>query len=81
MADLRATGGDLGPEWWQSSFFGVHAAADAVNAGFTTAAEQEGIAAAVFSDIVALPSLSHFNQYFVADALGRMGLLDRGVGT
>ena len=79
VADLRKTHGDLGQEWWQSSFFGVHAAADAVNAGFTTPVEQEGIAAAVFSDIVALPSLSHFNQYFIADALGRMGLLDRGV--
>ena len=79
VEELRNTPGNLGREWWQSSAFGVHAAADAINAEFTTPAEQEGIAAAVFSDIVALPSLSHFNQYFIADALGRMGLLDRGV--
>ena len=79
VAELRKTPGDLGKAWWQSSAFGVHAAADAINAEFTSQTEQEGIAAAVFSDIVALPSLSHFNQYFIADALGRMGLLDRGV--
>jgi alpha-L-rhamnosidase len=76
---LRRSSGDLGGPWWNSSFFGLHAGSDAINAQFTNSAEQAGIANRVLSDIVALPSLSHFNQYFIAQALARIGALDRGV--
>ena len=57
-AMMRAMGGDP----WYSSF-GLHASADAVNAGFLTPDEQIGIiAAGQLGDIVTLPSQSNFNQ-------------------
>lgn len=63
--------------WYKD--FGLHAAADAINTGFTTVEEQAGMAAAVLSDIVQLPSLSHFNQFFIANSFAMMGAFDRGV--
>jgi hypothetical protein len=63
---------------WYSSF-GLHAGADAVNAGFLTQDEMNGIANGPISDIVILPSQSNFNQYFILQALSGLGQLDRGV--
>jgi alpha-L-rhamnosidase len=63
--------------WWKS--LGLHAAADAINTGLTTIEEQAGMSTAVLSDIVQLPSLSHFNQYFIVNSFAVMGALDRGV--
>jgi hypothetical protein len=63
--------------WWKD--LGLHAAADAINTGFTTAEEQAGMSSAVLSDIVQLPSLSHFNQFFIVKSFAVMGALDRGV--
>ena len=73
-ADIRAMGGT---PWYGS--FGLHAGADAVNAGFLTPVEAAGIAAGALSDIVKLPSQSNFNQYFILQALGSLGQLDRAV--
>ena len=57
-AMMRAMGGD---PWYGS--FGLHASADAVNAGFLTPDEQIGIiAAGQLGDTVTLPSQSNFNQ-------------------
>jgi hypothetical protein len=50
-AELRAMGGT---PWYGS--FGLHAGADAVNAGFLSPDEEAGIAAGAISDIVKLPS-------------------------
>ena len=63
---------------WYSTF-GLHAGADAVNAGFLTQDEMNGIASGPISDVVALPSQSNFNQYFILQALAGLGQLDRGV--
>ena len=63
--------------WWGG--LGLHAGADAINANFTTPAETAGIVESVMSDIVRLPSLSHFNQYFILTATGVAGQLDGGV--
>lgn len=57
---IRGMGGNP----WYSSF-GLHAGADAVNAGFLDASEQAGIAAGAIGDPVKLPSQSNFNQYFI----------------
>jgi hypothetical protein len=73
-ADIRAMGGT---PWYGS--FGLHAGADAVNAGFLTLAEQAGIAAGAVSDIVKLPSQSNFNQYFILRSMALLGQLDRAV--
>lgn len=73
-ADIRAMGG---VPWWRS--FGLHAGADAVNAGFLTPDEAAGVAGGAIGDIVQLPSQSNFNQYFILQALSGLGQLDRGV--
>lgn len=74
-AAVRAGGGT----WWAP--LGLHAGADAINAGFTTPAEVGAIADAVLSDVVVVPSQSNFNQYFILQALAGAGMLDRGVET
>ena len=68
----------MGASPWYGEF-GLHAGADAVNAGFLNAAEQAGIAAGAIGDPVKLPSQSNFNQYFILHALAGLGQLDRGV--
>ena len=74
-AQIRAMGGS---PWYGS--FGLHASADAVNAGFLTPDEAAGIVAlGALGDIVKLPSQSNFNQYFILQALSGLGQLDRGV--
>ena len=72
-AKIRAMGG--GPSWYSS--FGLHASADAVNAGFLTPDEMAGVAAGALSDIVKAPSQSQFNSYFILQALGTLGQMDR----
>ncbi len=61
-------------EWYKS--FGLHAAADAINTGFTTVPEQQEMYANEFSDRVNRISLSPFNQYFIINALSQMGRYD-----
>ncbi len=73
-ADIRAMGG---APWYGA--FGLHAGADAVNAGFLTPAEAAGVAGGAIRDIVQLPSQSNFNQYFILQALSGLGQLDRGI--
>jgi len=63
--------------WWAP--LGLHAGADAINTGLLEPAEAAGIVAQSLMDIVRLPSLSHFNQYFVLTATALAGLLDGGV--
>jgi hypothetical protein len=60
--------------WYKS--FGLHAAADAINTGFTSAEEQHEMYASEFSDRVNRISLSPFNQYFIINALSEMGKYD-----
>jgi hypothetical protein len=49
--------------------FGIHAAADAINAGFTTPGEQQILFENEFSNRVNRLSFSPFNQYFIIQAL------------
>jgi hypothetical protein len=52
--------------------FGVHAAADAVAAGFLNAQEQENIWRTAFSERLHRISYSPFNQYFIIQSLAKM---------
>lgn len=61
--------------------FGIHAAADAVNAGFTTPAEQDSLFTNDFSDRVQRLSYSPFNQYFIIQAMASMGRTDDALST
>jgi alpha-L-rhamnosidase len=60
--------------WYKT--FGLHAAADAINTGFTAGAEQLEMYKNDFSDRVNRISLSPFNQYFIINALSQMGRYD-----
>lgn len=72
VVDLRADTG------WTDRF-GLHAAADAVNAGFTTSAEQARLFEREFSDRATRVSFSPFNQYFVIQAMARMHRYDEAL--
>lgn len=61
-------------EWYLD--FGLHAAADAVNAGFTSSGEQAALYRNEFSNRVNRLSFSPFNQYFIIQALARMNRYD-----
>jgi alpha-L-rhamnosidase len=61
-------------DWFRS--FGLHAAADAINADFSTRGEQQEMYKKEFCDRVNRISLSPFNQYFIIHALARMGKYD-----
>jgi len=69
MADLRRT-----PAWYSN--FGLHAAADAVTTGLLTGGEPDALFDSQFRDRVNRLSLSPFNQYFILQALARMGKYD-----
>jgi len=59
--------------------FGLHAEADAVNAGFTTTKEQKVLYAKEFSDRVNRISYVPFNEYFIIQAMARMGKIDDAI--
>jgi hypothetical protein len=67
------------PSW--PGKFGIHAAADAVDAGFTFPAEQASLFANDFSDRVQRLSYSPFNEYFIIQALGRMNRHDAALSS
>jgi len=69
----------LNAEWY--SDFGIHAASDAINAGFTTGEEQEAMFETVFKDRLSRVSYSPFNQYFIIQALARMGRYNEAMET
>jgi hypothetical protein len=74
IADLRKTPG------WHASF-GLHAAADAMTTGLLEAAEQDALYEKQFRDRVNRVSLSPFNQYFILQALARIGKYDDALST
>lgn len=65
------------PSW--TDRFGTHAAADAVNAGFTTPAEQDKLFANAFSDRIRRLSFSPFNEYFIIGAMAKIGRTDEAL--
>lgn len=64
---------------WDASY-GIHAAAGAVNAGVATPAEQRDLFARDFSDRVTRLSYSPFNEFFIIQAMARMGHFDAALG-
>jgi alpha-L-rhamnosidase len=56
--------------------FGLHAAADAINTGNLNDTEKEALFEKWFLDRVNRVSLSPFNQYFIIQAMARMGKHD-----
>ena len=71
----------LGGDAWPSRL-GTHAAAEALNAeGFATEAEVEAILAAQLDDAVHVCSLSNFNQYWILQALGNSGAMDKAIAS
>ncbi len=74
MAELRKNS-----DW--TAAFGLHAAADAINTGCLSSAEKEALFEKLFLDRVNRLSLSPFNQYFIIQALARMGKHDDALST
>lgn len=73
-AELRAD-----PHWHEA--LGVHALADAVNAGCATSEEQATIYGREFADRLNRLSFSTFNQYFILQAMSAMGRVDEALVT
>jgi hypothetical protein len=67
------------PGWVDSAT--IFSAADAINAGVPTAAQTDTLYRRVFANPVERISLSSFNEYFILNAMGRMGWTDPGLQT
>ncbi len=65
---------------WNSNF-GLHAAADAINASFLNEPEQNDLIKRTFSDRQQRLSYSPFNQYFIIQALTKAGLYNEALNT
>jgi len=79
-AGAEAIRNTLGNSW--SETLGVHAAAEALNApGFSTPDESADILDAQLNDAVQICSLSNFNQYWLLQALGNAGAMDKAISS
>lgn len=67
------------PEWMIS--LGIHAASDAVNAGFADAGERESIWQNAFTDRLQRMSYSPFNQYFIIRSMAAMDRYPEALST
>ena len=74
MAELRRD-----PSWFAAA--GLHAAADAVTTGLLDRTEEEAFFEREFRHRVNRVSFSPFNQYFIIQALARMGKHDDALST
>ena len=74
MAEVRSI-----PAW--HSTFGLHAAADAITTGLLTGVETDALFQGHFRDRVNRLSLTPFNQYFILQALARMGKHDEALSS
>lgn len=74
---LIATLRNHSSQWWAA--FGMHSFAEAVNAGFTTPAEQAAMME-LYSNPVTLNSYAPFNNFFLLLALTRMQRNDLALG-
>ena len=79
MADRRAAEIRAEPDWLEH--LGLHAAAEAIDAGVTVAAEQDWLYQREFSDRLNRLSYSPFNQYFVIRGMARMNRFDEALTT
>lgn len=69
----------MNPSW--AEHLGVHAAADAVNAGFTNHEEKQQLLSKAFSDRMQRLSYSPFNQYFIIQSLAGIQEYDKALNT
>ena len=74
MAGLRESA-----SW--STGFGLHAAADAINTGSLSHQEGDAMSRRHFQDRGNRVSFSPFNQYFIIQAMARMGNYDEALGS
>jgi len=79
IADQRV--GELRGDSNWAERFGLHASAEAVDAGAATPADQQRLFQREFSDRLNRLSYSPFNQYFVIRAMARMNRLDEALTT
>lgn len=70
-ADARAAEVRADPDWHET--LGIHALSDAINAGCVEEDEQAAIVEREFADRLNRLSYSPFNQYFILQALARLG--------
>ena len=74
MAEIRTN------SLWISEF-GIHSFSDAVNTGLLNSEEQNSLLKKHFMDRVNRLSISPFNQYFIIQAMARMGKYDDALST
>lgn len=74
VAELRAD-----PRWFEP--LGVHALAEAINAGCVAPGEQQTIFEQEFADRLNRLSFSTFNQYFILQAMAAIGRYDEALVT
>jgi alpha-L-rhamnosidase len=67
------------PDWVNSAT--IFAAADAINAGVPTAAQEDTLYRRVFANPVERISFSSFNEFFILKAMGQMGWTDPALQT
>lgn len=79
MAQRLAEQMRSGRDWMTD--FGLHAAADAIDAGIPTDEEAKQLYAREFSDPVTRLSYSPFNQYFILQAMARMAKYDDAISS
>ena len=78
-ASSAAIRAELGGDSW-ASMLGVHASSEALNApGFATPDEVQAVLAAKLDNAVTICSLSNFNQYWILQALGNAGAMDKAI--
>jgi hypothetical protein len=77
MADKLAAQWRTDPHWHER--LGIHAAAEAVNAGMTTGREDEYLREHQFGNRVNRISFSPFNEFFLLYAMSRLGQSDEAL--
>ncbi|MET1071582.1 MAG: alpha-L-rhamnosidase C-terminal domain-containing protein [Umezawaea sp.] len=79
VADWRTAELHADPDWFAG--FGIHALADAVNAGCVPPEDQDRITRAEFADRLTRLSFSPFNQFHILRAMARLGSHDDALTT
>jgi len=79
IAEQRAAELRADPRWFEP--LGVHALADAINAGCVEKPEQEEIYGREFEDRLNRLSFSTFNQYYILQAMAALGRHDEALVT
>ncbi|MGC9259037.1 MAG: alpha-L-rhamnosidase C-terminal domain-containing protein [Phycisphaerae bacterium] len=65
--------------WYEP--FGIHACAEVINAGFATQSERQAIIRQAFMNRVDRLSYAPFNQFFILQAMARLGEFDAALQT